>query len=191
MKHVLFDTDGVIVHSDMWSNEYSRRSGIPPEIMKPFFCNIFGDCITGKSDLKEVINPYLSNWNWTGSVEEYLEEWFRYENRVDRELIRRIQELRKAWIECHVATNQEKYRLEYLRNTMGFSNDFDSVFCSSELGYKKPQKEFYERVLQTLNTNADEVLYFDDAEENIESAKELWINVVLYRDLGDFEKALS
>lgn len=191
MKHILFDTDGVIVHSDMWSNEYARRSWISSEITRPFFREIFGDCLIGKSDLKEVIKPYLAQWDWTGTVDEYLEEWFRYENTVDKDLLEKIQELRKTGIQCHVATNQEKYRLAYLRNEMGFSKNFDSVFCSCELGYKKPQREFYERVLYILGAVSDEVLYFDDAKDNIESAKELGIHAVLYKNLEDFEKNLS
>lgn len=96
MKHILFDTDGVIVHSDMWSNEYARRTGITNELIKPFFRDVFGNCLIGKSDLKEAIKPFLSEWKWTGAVEGYLEEWFRYENHIDNEFIERIQELRRS-----------------------------------------------------------------------------------------------
>ncbi len=190
MKHILFDTDGVIVHSDMWSNEYIRKSGISSETMKPFFRDIFGDCLIGKADLKEVIKPYLALWNWTRTVDEYLEEWFHYENHIDLQLLNKIQELRKSWILCYIATNQEKNRLSYLKNEMGFWKNFDSVFCSCEIGYKKPQKEYYENILDTLNTEADEVLYFDDAEENIESARKLGIKAFLYRDSSDFERVI-
>lgn len=56
---------------------------------------------------------------------------------------------------------------------MEFTKNFDSVFCSCELGYKKPQREFYEKILHILDVAADEILYFDDATENIESAKKL------------------
>jgi putative hydrolase of the HAD superfamily len=174
----------------MWSNEYVRRSGISPDAMRSFFRDVFGDCLLWKSDLREQIKPFLKEWKWTGTVDDYLNEWFCYENNVDLDLIREIQKLRKSWIHCHVATNQEKYRLEYLRNEMGFAKDFDTVFCSCELGYKKPQREFYEKILHILGANASEVLYFDDAIENIEAAKELWINAVLYRDIWDLEKIL-
>lgn len=187
-KHILFDTDGVIVHSDMWSNEYVRRSGISPDAMRSFFRDVFEDCLIGESDLKEAIKPYLAQWNWTGTVEEYLEAWFLYEDCIDKKLLEKIQELRKTGIECHIATNQEKYRLAYLRNEMGFAKNFDSIFCSCELGYKKPQKEFYEKILHILDVNAGEILYFDDAIENIEAAKELGIYAILYWDVNDFSK---
>jgi len=57
---------------------------------------------------------------------------------------------------------------------MRFSENFDSVFCSCELGYKKPQREVYEKIVKILDIeNPQEILYFDDAEENTESAKKL------------------
>ena len=94
MKHVLFDTDGVIVHSEMWSQEYARRCGISSETMKPFFQGIFKDCIVGKADLREVIAPYLTEWKWTRSVEEYLKEWFVYEHHTDMRVIEVVEKLR-------------------------------------------------------------------------------------------------
>ncbi len=94
MKHVLFDTDGVIVHSDTWSQEYARRSGMPSESMKPFFQGIFADCILGKADLREVIRPYLDEWKWTRTVDEYLKEWFAYEHHIDMRVIEVVEKLR-------------------------------------------------------------------------------------------------
>ncbi len=94
MKHVLFDTDGVIVHPTMWSQEYARRSGILSESMKPFFQGIFADCILGKADLKEAIAPYLDEWKWTETVDEYLREWFVYEHRIDMRVIETVGKLR-------------------------------------------------------------------------------------------------
>ena len=94
MKHVLFDTDGVIVHSEMWSQEYARRSGMPSESMKPFFQGIFTDCVLGKADLRESIAPYLDEWKWTGSVDKYLRSWFEYEHHIDMRVIEAVEKLR-------------------------------------------------------------------------------------------------
>lgn len=192
MKHVLFDTDGVIVHPTMWSQEYARRSGILSESMKPFFQGIFADCILGKADLKEAIAPYLDEWKWTETVDEYLREWFVYEHRIDMRVIETVGKLRAKWIACHVATNQEKYRLAYLRDEMGFSRYFDSIFCSCEIGYRKPDGEFYSYILKELDiTNPSEITYFDDSDENVLSAKKIGIGAVLYRDFSDLETFLG
>lgn len=190
MKHILFDTDGVVVHSDMWSNEYVRRNHLSTDIMVLFFRWAFQDCLIGKADLKESIAPYLPSWWWTGSASEYLDAWFAYENHIDTAVIEKVRTYRQDWIQCHIATNQEKYRLAYLRNQMGFNRDFDSVFCSAEIGSKKPDTEFFMHILSTLGADPSDIWYFDDAVENIESAKKIGINAILYHDIFTLQKTI-
>jgi putative hydrolase of the HAD superfamily len=185
MKHILFDTDGVLVHSEMWSNEYSRRAWLAPHAMKPFFSWVFQDCLIGGSDLREAIAPFLHTWWWEWSVDEYLRAWFDYENKPDTLLIEKIQELRKKWIKCYVATNQEKYRLEYLKKEMHFEGLFEGVFCSAEIWYKKPQEMYYTHVIETLWVDPSEIIYFDDDEKNISQAKSMNIDAHLYTWMGD------
>lgn len=192
MQHILFDTDGVIVHSEMWSHEYARRAEILSEEILPFFRGVFQDCVVGKADIRAVIEPFLKKWKWKGSVDAFLSEWFHYENHIDFKLIDIIQKLGTSGIQCHIATNQEAYRLSFLKSEMRFSEYFDSVFCSCEIGFKKPQKEFYECILTKLGvSDPSKVLYFDDAPENIESAESLGISAILYRGFEDLEKALA
>lgn len=140
----------------------------------------------GKADLKEVIVSYLSEWWWKWSTDEYLEAWFDFENKPDYELIEKIQELRKKWVQCYVATNQEKYRLNYLRKDMNFENLFDGLFCSAEMGMKKPDLQYYQSIIDTLWVLPSDIMYYDDAEENIEAAKNLGIQSILYRTIHDF-----
>lgn len=56
---------------------------------------------------------------------------------------------------------------------MMFSEYFNGVFCSAEIGLKKPQKEYFEYILNKMNTSPNEVFYFDDSQENIEVASSL------------------
>ncbi len=189
-KIYLFDTDGVLVHSEMWSVEYSRRMWLSPNTMKPFFSGIFQECIIGKADLQEVIVPYLKEWKWKWNPDKYLHAWFDFENKPDKLLIEKIQKLRKNWAKCYVATNQENYRLAYLRKNMAFETFFDGVFCSAEIGYKKPQKEFYTHIVSTLDVEPDNIVYFDDDEKNILSSKELGIKWIIYQNISDYTSFL-
>ncbi len=186
MTHFLFDTDWVLISSPMWSDEYSRRTWLDPRVMKPFFTWVFQECTLGKADLREMLQPYLTEWKWEWSVDAYLKAWFDFENQPDRELIGKIQELRKKWIQCHVATNQEKYRLEYIRTEMWFGAYFDSIFCSAEMGMKKPQEAYYQHIISSLHANPSDIIYFDDALENIESASSLGVKAIYYKSIRDF-----
>jgi putative hydrolase of the HAD superfamily len=61
IKHILFDTDGVLVHAEPWSIRYAREAGVTAD-MQVFFRGIFQDCLLGKEDLKQVLGPYLEQW---------------------------------------------------------------------------------------------------------------------------------
>ena len=69
---------------------------------------------------------------------------------------------------------------------MKFSEYFDGIFCSAEIGLKKPQKEYFDYILKSLEISPDKVVYFDDSAENIDVASGLWIQARLYRDISDF-----
>ena len=63
MKKVfLFDVDGVLVHSEMFSDHYQKAYGISRAEMAPFYLGVFQDCLVGRADLKEVIKPWLQKW---------------------------------------------------------------------------------------------------------------------------------
>ena len=56
---------------------------------------------------------------------------------------------------------------------MKFSEYFDGIFCSAEIGLKKPQKEYFDYILKSLEISPDKVVYFDDSAENIDVASGL------------------
>jgi len=49
---------------------------------------------------------------------------------------------------------------------------FRRVVTSFELGARKPEREAFEKCLSQLKIKAEETLYFDDREENVEGAKD-------------------
>jgi putative hydrolase of the HAD superfamily len=195
IKAVLFDTDGVIINSEMFSIIYSKKYNIPYDEMLPFFKGEFQDCIIGKADLSEIVKPWLKKWKWEGSVKEFLEFWFKSEHNLDKNIIKIIKDLRKKGIKCYIATNQEKHRTEYMKNEMDFEDLFDEVFSSSDIGYKKPNKRFYEFVINKIKDkykiNADEIIFFDDSQENVDEAKKLGIKANLYKTFDEFKSILK
>jgi FMN phosphatase YigB (HAD superfamily) len=92
--YILFDVDGVLIHTETWSSEYLKRNNLPSDTMKDFFGGIFRECTLGKADLKEIIPPFLEKWRWEGNVDAFLKAWFDFENHRDRVLIEEIQKLR-------------------------------------------------------------------------------------------------
>lgn len=190
-KVILFDVDGVLVHSEMFSDHYQKVYSIPREEMSPFYSGVFQDCLVGKADLKEVVKPWLVKWKWKGNVESFLKEWFDFENKVDARMIDLVEGLRKNSISCYLVTNQEKYRTEYVRDVMMFGKIFDGIFSSAEIGCKKPQPEFYDAVISKLGVSKTDVLYVDDTVSNVENAKHFGLEAYLFVGFEKFYKEVE
>lgn len=176
----MFDADGVVIQSQMFSYKYAQEFNINISELDSFFKTDFQECLVGKSDLKIVITPWLKKWNWSKSIDEFLDYWFKAEHYINFDLIGHIRELRKNKRKCVLATNQEKYRLEYMKKEMDFETTFDKIYSSNLIGFKKPSIEYYSYILDDLNENPSNIIFYDDRQENIESAKLLGINSYLY-----------
>ena len=58
---------------------------------------------------------------------------------------------------------------------------FRKEFYSYELKLLKPAREIYERVIEGVGTKPEEILFIDDARDNIEAAQELGITTLWLR----------
>lgn len=145
---------------------------------------MFQEAIEGKSDLKELIKANQDTWQWNCPVEELLNKWFESENKINQEMQKIIKEIQTNGIPHYLATNQEKYRGEYMKQKM-FRGLFDGYFISNELGYRKPDKNFFIEIIEKLRStfpdlSPDQILFFDDTLSHVEGAKSAGIEAYLY-----------
>jgi len=192
IKVILFDADGMLVITEMFSVQYCRESNVPYEEILLFFKNEFSPCLIGQADLKEKVSPYLEKWGWNKSVEEFLEYWFESENHIDHRVVKVIKELREKGIKCCLLTNQEKYKIEFMRERMNFAEIFDRVFSSAEAGAKKPSPEIFEYVTRELgDVKKEEIMLWDDKEKNVRGAEEFGFKASIYKDFESFKKEID
>lgn len=180
-KVIIFDNDGVLMNPpQMFSEFFSEKYLIPLEEVTPFFIGPLQICMTGEKDLKEELVPWLKKWNFEGNVDDFLSMWFNSENFVDENIVTIINKYKELGLKVCLATNHEKYRVEWMKEVLDFNSLFDNVFSSSYFGIKKKNNIFFEKLLSDLNVEPKEILYFDDEQENIDSAKSVGINAILY-----------
>jgi putative hydrolase of the HAD superfamily len=70
----------------------------------------------------------------------------------------------------------------YLNEAHGIKNLdvlFDKLYLSYEMGMWKPDTEIYYEVLRSINLEPNEVIFFDDNLQNIESAKAIGMQTIL------------
>lgn len=63
---------------------------------------------------------------------------------------------------------------------LGLDNLFSRIFVSSELGFAKPDRRAYEAVLHTMNYAPNQAIMVDDSNRNIEAAKALGMDGILF-----------
>jgi putative hydrolase of the HAD superfamily len=90
-----------------------------------------------------------------------------------------------------LATNQEKYRTQYMLEHMGFEGAFDKIYSSAHLGLKKPAVEFFAKVVEDMGAKKDEVLFWDDDQRNIDGALEYGIHAEFYTDYPSFLNTMA
>ena len=191
IKVVIFDADGVLIHQGRFSKSLDEEYGITIETTASFFKGPFQDCLVGKKDLREAIAPYLDSWGWDKGVDVLLDYWFTIEHAINEDLISYIQELRSKGILCFLATNNEKYRFQYMLEKMGFSESFDRTYSSAHLGEKKPNQEFFAKIYNDLeNIQKEEIFFTDDDLENIQGAKDFGIKAEIYTTLARLKEIL-
>lgn len=82
---------------------------------------------------------------------------------------------------------------QYLKQNFPVFGVFNHVFLSFELGFIKPEKEIYNKVIQDLKVSPQEIFYTDDRPELVESAKSLGIRGCVFTNLeqliSDFRQA--
>ncbi|MCK5077209.1 MAG: HAD family phosphatase [Calditrichia bacterium] len=121
-----------------------------------------------------------------------------------------IIEIKKIWNEIIVGFREEfrpllnKLKTDYkvgllsntdpfhyekvLRQVSDFNDFFDRIFLSHEMKSIKPNIKIYKLVLEQLNMPSEQILFFDDSPENVESAKKTGINAFC---VNNFDSVLT
>ncbi len=192
-KILLLDADGVVFPGGKYfSVRYAEDFGVPAEKIMPFFKNEFRECQLGTKDLKETLVKYLSDWQWQKGVDALLQYWFEDGNLPSNEVMALVSNAQEKGIQCYLTTDQEKYRARYLWNDLGLKQSFDSSFFSCDLGARKKDNLFWEKVLTSLgNPDPGMVVFWDDEEENVATAKEAGIDAHFFMNFEDFKKSVQ
>lgn len=181
----LFDIDGVLIHySDYFSSTLSTtKYNNPKKNIDDFYkSQINRECDKNKKNILQEIQPYLQKMNWNGDVESYLQLQWNYEKGfIETDLLQKIRLLKSAGHKVFIASNQNKYRRDFLVSAMHLPEYFNHCFFSCDIGYVKSEKEYWDYIQNYLRENkmeSEHTLFFDDLIENINMAKSLGINSI-------------
>jgi putative hydrolase of the HAD superfamily len=191
IRCIVFDFDGMVyLTKEKFSDRLVRDFNIPAEEIKKFFQTEFANCQLGTADLKAELQKRLETWKWQGTVDELLEYWFSDGN-VDEEVLAFVADLRSRGIKCLICTNNEKYRLNYLRKKYNLDEKFDGIVASYEVNARKPDERIYQNVAEIAQLLPEEIMICDDKEENLKILCDRGFASFQYGDFESFKKKIN
>ncbi len=179
----IFDLGNVVFRID-WnkmSNSWSKTSGIETDILKERFkydeyFNAFERGDISSNEFPRLINKSL---NIDLSYKEFKEGWNAIYSEVIPEVKETLEQL-QGKIKIVAYTNTNSIHNEVWPNLYkDVLKNFEQIFVSSEIGFRKPDANGFNHVLQACKTEPSQALFFDDRQENIDGARALGINAYL------------
>jgi len=195
IRAVLFDADGVLQsNTNGWIDRVRRLSG-QNERADEFLAELFAaerPCMIGKADFAQELASVLNAWNSKTEASEALKLWRQIE--PNEAAFVHIRSIRQRGTRVALATNQQRYRAEYMLNQLAYAEQFDHILLSCDLGYAKPSIEYFRESVTRIGIDADQILFIDDGEANVESARLAGLNAEqfhLSEGIGALERVLD
>jgi putative hydrolase of the HAD superfamily len=109
---------------------------------------------------------------------------------LDPQMLAWTEKLRDAGMKTAILSNMPLDLAEYVRKNFRWLDHFAFKTLSAEVRSIKPEPAIYEHTLRGLGVAADQALFIDDRERNIEAARKLGIHGILYESLAQLKGEL-
>ncbi|WP_299347781.1 HAD-IA family hydrolase [uncultured Maritalea sp.] len=180
MRAVLFDVDGVLIHSMFhpdparcrnWSAHMEMDFGIDRDTFNQFFRKDFGEIVRGRRSIVDALDTFLPTIGVKINTLDFLTYWFENDTPLNLQLLDGIKRLQRTGAaKVYLATNQEHLRAFHLWKELRLNHIFDDMFYAARLGFAKPDAEFFEQVDQAIGPQSQAPLFFDDGQKNVDAA---------------------
>ena len=154
--------------------------------------NLFNEIETGKISVDSFLK-LLQKETENASKNEVRNAWNAMLLDLPKERIELLKKLKQDF-PIYLLSNTNSIHISEFRKKLGetkyqeFYNLFDKVYYSHEIGFRKPNKEAFQLILDENNLKANEVLFIDDSPQHIRGANKLGIQT---HHLSDTEEVAT
>lgn len=111
---------------------------------------------------------------------------------TNQKVVDYVKKVRSQGIKTCICTNNFPTRINALNKKFNFLSDFDVRVFSYEVGAIKPDLKIFQTLIEKSRVLPNEIFYTDDKEANVNAAKSLGINAIVFTNIEDFtSKALD
>jgi len=186
IENLIFDIGGVIVLSKKVNfTKFDKKWSLPKETVKEIVDSCFKKMSLDKNfRLRKYFSDNFSHLLTFKQYQEVTSKLFKNE-KINKSLIYWIRKNRKKYT-ISLVTNNTAILKRLLKKKFKVFDDFDYIFNSAEIGLSKPNPNFFKYVLKKLKTKSKKCLFVDNNSKNVEVAKNLGFNTILFVTNKDF-----
>ncbi len=99
-----------------------------------------------------------------------MEGWNDIYEGADHEVLELLAHAGTTWPLYGFTNTNPAHQSEWAHRFATELSIFETIFVSSELGHRKPDRQAFEVVVDAIGVPAERTLFFDDTQENVEGA---------------------
>ena len=201
IHHIIFDLGGVIITlTPDVARERFRRMGIRDafELMGTYgHRDIFLQCENGTLSASEFCQRLSERVGREISFEEAQYGWMGYAKEVPMHRLHFLDRLRAEGYSVMLLSNTNPFLMKWARSNAfcdegrPITDFFDRLYLSYELKLYKPDPAFFRYALNDAGIKAEETLFIDDSQTNLDSASSVGIHTMLARTDVDWTQEMA
>ncbi|MBF0547759.1 MAG: HAD family phosphatase [Candidatus Riflebacteria bacterium] len=194
IKNIIFDFGGVLFH---WNPRYLYRAYFKTEDeMEYFLANICTDEWNAEQDrgrpFAEGVQILQQKFpEYAEPIGLFKDQWHVMLKSEIPETVELLYQFRNQGYQIFGLTNWSAETIPIVFNKYDFLKEFDGIVVSGQEKLIKPDKRIYTLLLERYALKAKESLFIDDNINNIKTAKEVGMQVILYDNIFNVKNKIS
>jgi putative hydrolase of the HAD superfamily len=194
VRNVIFDLGGVVVD---WNPDHIVSRVQPlPELRAALKAALFGHADwrlfdRGTLSEAELIGRLQARIGATRPEVEAIFDAVRNSLVEKPQTLQLIRALQQRGTPLYCLSNMPASIYQHLRQRHSFWDAFSGIVISGEVKMMKPEPEVFLHLLATYRLRAAETVFIDDLPANIESARQLGLQAICFKDAAQCRRELE
>lgn len=192
IKNIIFDLGNVLLN---WKpEEYLKLKNIEAgkisEVYKEIFQSKEWDMLDrGMIDEEEAKDIIINRSKNGHLIKLAFENWYELFTPIE-DSIDIMKSIKRANYKVYFLSVFHLLAFENVTKRYNFFELFDGGVASFEVKQVKPEEGIYKRLVEKYTIKPEESIFIDDSQANVEAAKKLNFNVILFKSSKDLRKKL-
>lgn len=193
IKAIFYDFDGVLTLNENGTSQtcqyISKTMNLNfKDVLKAHY-EVGLELLLGTKSYKDVL-PRLNELIGKEVDTKILQEAF-LSTPLNTEMFKLVEKYKNKGLYAGIITDNSIERFETLNNKYKFNEIFNPIVVSAQIGQLKDENVIFERALDFLNLNPENVIYIDNSKRNLEKPYDMGMKTIFFDDKANNIKSLT